>query len=340
MAQRHEGSDAVAYDLRGGQQGNGEKGARDAPHPIPEDEGGDDQDRIEDESPGEKHGRDHLAFQEVDREIESGRDDRLPDRVETEQADQEQDDDPAEWSEDRDEVQQEGQGSPQHGVGEAAGVGDEAGGDAHAGVHQAYGPEIGGQAALDFLGYGQDAFAVLQPRQHFDEPHQQQVAGNKKKEQQQHHGAKAGQHVPRTAEQHSAEPGPLYDGGGRRGRAARQLFQFQARILDFGDRASQKQELGFQPRQAVRSLGEPVGGGTRHHEAERQEDAEQNADDEQGGGDLRHAQHRKRAHGGLQDQAQQEGEYGRKCDLAGEVEGVEKQQRKDAEQKNGRDAGR
>ena len=111
MSKSHERPDAIADDLEDGEQRHGEQRTGDAPHPIPEDQRDDDQDRIEFEAPCQQQRR-HSAFGEVDRQIAHSRHERLPNRVEGEDAGQKQNGNAAERTQDENVIQNEGENAP------------------------------------------------------------------------------------------------------------------------------------------------------------------------------------------------------------------------------------
>src|SRR5438067_13530896 len=100
MPDRGERANAVADDLEDREHGHGERRARNAPHPIPEDERADHQYRIEREAPRQQVGRDPFALEDVDDEIGGGWDERLPQRVEAQEADDEEEGDARQRTED------------------------------------------------------------------------------------------------------------------------------------------------------------------------------------------------------------------------------------------------
>src|SRR5271165_1079976 len=98
----------VADDLGNRQHGHGEDHARNTPHPEPEDERDDDEDGIEGEPSGQKHRRYGLAFDQMKSNIKPRRKQRLPERVDGQQANEEKDQHTQSSAEDRHIVQQKG----------------------------------------------------------------------------------------------------------------------------------------------------------------------------------------------------------------------------------------
>jgi hypothetical protein len=65
--------DPVTHDLRDRQHRHGQNRAGHTPHPVPEDEGYDDEHGIEREAPRQQHRGDGLSLDEVDYQIECSR---------------------------------------------------------------------------------------------------------------------------------------------------------------------------------------------------------------------------------------------------------------------------
>ena len=78
MPERLQRLHAVADDLGDGEQGDGEEGAGDAPDGVPEEQADDHDHRVEGEPAGEQQRRDGLALENVDQQIEGGRQEGLP----------------------------------------------------------------------------------------------------------------------------------------------------------------------------------------------------------------------------------------------------------------------
>src|SRR4029078_6113374 len=96
---------------------HGEDRSGSTPHPKPEDERDDNENGIEDESPGEKHRSYQLAFDQVNCEVKPSRQERLPKRVTGQQANEDKDHHAQDRAKNWHEVQQKGERPPEDRVG-------------------------------------------------------------------------------------------------------------------------------------------------------------------------------------------------------------------------------
>ena len=141
------------------------------------------------------------------------------------------------------------------------------------------------------------------------------------------------QHGAGAAEQQAADPGAGdRDRPGGRRRSLGDLIDLLGHALQIGDGLLEEEQAIFDPPQAARRLGYPIGGGARQGESKRADPAEDDEDHEQGGQRLWYPQPGRAAHEGLEHQIEDEGEDDRQHDLAGEIEREQQEDPEDPRQ--------
>ena len=336
MAEGHQRPHPIADDLQDRQHRDGEKGAGDPPHPIPEDEGHHHQHGVEDEAPRQQHGGESLTFNEVDEKIDPRGQQGMADAVEGHQADQEQQGDAGERTQDGNEIEREGNGPPENRIGQAAEIGGQTGRDADRCVDQSDRAEIGGDLALDLAGDLHRLLLVGKPRQDLDEAAQHHVAGDEEEEQQHRDGAELRQYAAGTGEERARQTRSLH--GHHRGFPAGpggNLLDLMQGVLHPADLLLEEVKPILDPRQALRRLGDPIRRRRREGHGKACDTGQEGEDHQEPGKDAWDVEAHQGAHHRLQREMQDDGEDDRYGHVAGEVKRVDQQQAEDARQQQG-----
>ena len=175
----------VADDFSDRQHWHGEDRSGSTPHPKPEDERDDNENGIEDESPGEKHRSYQLAFDQVNCEIKPSRHERLPKRVTGQQANEDKDHHAQDRAKNWHEVQQESDRPPEDRVADPRKPHDHCRANTDCGVHERNGDEIRRDIAFDLLKDVDGLPLVAEAWQYLDESAEEGVTRHKQEKQKQ-----------------------------------------------------------------------------------------------------------------------------------------------------------
>ncbi len=138
--------------------------------------------RVQRQPPGQQDGRDRLALEDVDHQVDAGGHEGLQRVVVDEQPDEEETSDAGDRADDGHVVQQEREGTPEQRVRQAQQPHRRPGEEPHQGVHHRDGGEVAGDVALDLDRDLHRASLILPGGQHLDQPPQQRVAGGEQEE--------------------------------------------------------------------------------------------------------------------------------------------------------------
>ena len=186
MAKCSQRPNTVADDLGDRQHGHGEDRARNTPHPEPEDERDDDEDGIEGEPSGQKHRRYSLALDQMKSKVKARRNQRLPERVNGQQASEKKDQHAQSSAEDRHIVQQKGHRPPEDRVAHPGEPHRQCHGDTYCRVHDRDRDQIRGDVAFDLLRDFDYLALAAEARQYLDEAVQEDIARHEKEKKKQH----------------------------------------------------------------------------------------------------------------------------------------------------------
>ena len=186
MSKGGERPNPVADDFSDGQHWHGEDRSGSTPHPEPEDERDDDENGIEGEPLGEKHRSYRLAFDQMNSEVQPGRQERLPKRVIGQQASEEKDHHPENRTKDRHEVKQKSDCPPENRVADPREPHNHSRGNADCGVHERNRNQIGRDIAFDLLRDVDRLALIAEAWQYLDEAAQECVTRHEQEKEKQY----------------------------------------------------------------------------------------------------------------------------------------------------------
>ena len=180
MAKCGQRPNTVANDLRNRQHRHGEDRARNTPHPEPENERDDDEDGIKGEPSGQKHRRYGLALDQMKSKVKPRRKQRLPERVDGQQAGEKKNQHARGGAKDRHVVEQKGHCSPQDRIAHSREPRRQCHSNTYCRVHDRDRDQIGGDVTFDLLRDFDYLALAAEARQYLDEAVQEDIARHEK----------------------------------------------------------------------------------------------------------------------------------------------------------------